>query len=349
MLAAALPAAPDSPAATRHHRRLHARSPSPLVVQGAQISDIHIRSQNVIDHVDDPSIFDRMLTAEAEELERRTLAETEEWYNDPFAEEREAAEAAVMGTVPGGSKGPQDQISEAEAKQYELLGVHVSEWARYIPVEGSAGHGPNGLTEKPPTTSEHFWDDSDELAAYDPLSTESVRSGGVKTGDGETKPHSVQHFAHQNAVGGHGDDEQGNDSEDGAEEDDLGDDDDNYEMEALWDENDPYFAAEDGSDQEGDFYRSKRAVAARAKKSKGRQPKSKSKTHKAKVGKPVRRSKGLVGYSDKRAGPSGATTKTTKRSGPNGSQAWLNNGISKSRKSGKWVGRFSSHTDRPLC
>ncbi|CAD6586111.1 MAG: hypothetical protein CYPHOPRED_003424 [Cyphobasidiales sp. Tagirdzhanova-0007] len=47
--------------------------------------------------------------------------------------------------------------------------------------------------------------------------------------------------------------------------------------------------------------------------------------------------KGLVGYKDKRSGPSGATTTISTRSGPNGSQAWLNHGISKIKRWSRWT------------
>lgn len=46
--------------------------------------------------------------------------------------------------------------------------------------------------------------------------------------------------------------------------------------------------------------------------------------------------KGLIGYRDTSRGPSGATHKITKKSGPNGSQAWLNSGISKSKRTSRW-------------
>lgn len=57
-------------------------------------------------------------------------------------------------------------------------------------------------------------------------------------------------------------------------------------------------------------------------------PKTKSKS---------KRKSGLLGYVDKVCGPSGATKATSKGAGPNGKQAWLNHGISKSNPGGKWV------------
>ena len=49
------------------------------------------------------------------------------------------------------------------------------------------------------------------------------------------------------------------------------------------------------------------------------------------------RGNGLIGYVDEKCGPSGATAKPTKSSGPNGSQEWLNCGLSMSEPDSPWV------------
>lgn len=75
---------------------------------------------------------------------------------------------------------------------------------------------------------------------------------------------------------------------------------------------------------------------------------------KASKGKSKKRKSGLIGYVDKvrtlhtrrgwlltillqTCGPSGARSKVSKTSGPNGKQSWLNHGISKSHPDSKWV------------
>ena len=100
-------------------------------------------------------------------------------------------------------------------------------------------------------------------------------------------------------------------------------------------------------DDEGGYYRHKRAYRGSSRKGAAargqgqrqqfQQGRSSPKENKKTASSP--RKTGLLGYVDQKAGPSGATAKTTKRSGPNGSQAWLNNGISKVKRTSKWVGR----------
>ncbi|KAM0788801.1 hypothetical protein ACM66B_002889 [Microbotryomycetes sp. NB124-2] len=46
--------------------------------------------------------------------------------------------------------------------------------------------------------------------------------------------------------------------------------------------------------------------------------------------------KGLIGYTDSRCGPSGATAETTNSGGPNGAESWLNCGMSQSSPDGEW-------------
>ncbi|KAK4055666.1 hypothetical protein OIV83_000212 [Microbotryomycetes sp. JL201] len=46
--------------------------------------------------------------------------------------------------------------------------------------------------------------------------------------------------------------------------------------------------------------------------------------------------KSLVGYTDSRCGPSGATAQSTNSAGPNGAESWLNCGMSQSSPDGEW-------------
>ena len=102
-------------------------------------------------------------------------------------------------------------------------------------------------------------------------------------------------------------------------------------------------------DDEGGYYRHKRAyrgsssrkgAAARGQGQRQQFQQGRTSPKKSKKVAWSPRKTGLLGYVDQKAGPSGATAKTTKRSGPNGSQAWLNNGISKAKRTSKWVGRI---------
>ena len=275
------------------HRRLHARTPAPRSLGGGEIEpfDTQQRSQTVPDLFDDPSIFERTLTAEAEELERRALAEIENWYADPYAAERQAAEPVVE-------------------KDQETTSSPVDQ----------AWH--NADQARPPNAV---------IPAVSPQDTPSDEAH-------HETPAVVQNFAHHNAVGGDEDEDElhrgDTDEDDGYYDLATMVDDEDYDSDALWD-GDEDFPIGEGASEEGDFYRSKRELEARARK--GRKASRRPKKLQPKVGKKSSRKQGLLGYSDKRAGPSGATSKTTKRSGPNGSQAWLNNGISKSKKTGRWV------------
>lgn len=281
------------------HRRLHARTATRPVLSGErQVFDIQQRSQTVPDLFDDPSIFERTLTAEAEEVERRALAEAENWYADPYAAERQAEEPVVE----------EDRENTSSPVDQEW---HDADQAR----------PPNAVIPA--------------VSSQDTPSDEAHH---------ETPP-VVQNFAHHNAVGGDEDEDELHRGD--TEEDDgyydlatMGDGED-YDSDALWD-GDEDFPIGEGASEEGDFYRSKRELEVRARK--GRKASRRPKKLQRKGGKKSSRKQGLLGYSDKRAGPSGATSKTTKRSGPNGSQAWLNNGISKSKKTGRWVSPLLCYT-----
>lgn len=48
---------------------------------------------------------------------------------------------------------------------------------------------------------------------------------------------------------------------------------------------------------------------------------------------------GLIGYVDEKCGPSGAVANPTESSGPNGSQEWLNCGLSETEPDSPWVRR----------
>ncbi|GAA5866437.1 hypothetical protein JCM3774_004683 [Rhodotorula dairenensis] len=50
--------------------------------------------------------------------------------------------------------------------------------------------------------------------------------------------------------------------------------------------------------------------------------------------------KGLIGYEDERCGPSGAVAEVTVSSGPNGSEKWLNCGLSKAKPDSPWTPPF---------
>jgi hypothetical protein len=49
--------------------------------------------------------------------------------------------------------------------------------------------------------------------------------------------------------------------------------------------------------------------------------------------------RGLLGYMDEKCGPSGAVANPTESSGPNGSQEWLNCGLSETEPDSPWVRR----------
>ncbi|POY73696.1 hypothetical protein BMF94_3233 [Rhodotorula taiwanensis] len=53
--------------------------------------------------------------------------------------------------------------------------------------------------------------------------------------------------------------------------------------------------------------------------------------------KPAPAGEGLVGYVDEKCGPSGAVAKSTKDKGPNGSEDWLNCGLSKDEPDAPWT------------
>lgn len=274
---------------TNHHRRLHPRSFAPLLVQPEQSLEVHPRSQTVADLIDDPSIFERTLAAEAEELERRQLAAQEDWYGEASVPEQ-SIPAAQMLESPEQRQDTPIQDWEEDTHRYTFL----------------ASHPPPSDLDDP----EH-----------------------------PVRPETIKNFAHHNAVGGDEDeDERVNQAlEDGEDEEydlnTIGEDED-YDLETIWDETDEYFLVE-GDSEEGEFYRVKRSLDPRT--SKGRKSSKKGRKQTKSKQKKLSQQQGMLGYSDKRAGPSGATSKTTKRSGPNGSQAWLNNGISKSKKTGRWV------------
>lgn len=61
-----------------------------------------------------------------------------------------------------------------------------------------------------------------------------------------------------------------------------------------------------------------------------------------------RTGEGLIGYEDERCGPSRAVHEVTQSSGPNGSQDWLNCGLSRSQPDAPWV-RRGSHAQDLSC
>lgn len=316
---------------------MHDGNSGPLVLQPAQSDEVSTRSQTVMDHIDDPSIFERTLTAEVDELERRVLAEIENWYGDLDETESSGYEIPTQATD---LQLRQSVSSVNGTTEHDKRVFRDPQWDAGF--EQIASDSSEPASAPVLAASPGMWGEGDSGVAS-PLA--AAGSGEALEQPG-THPQPVQNFAHANAVGADDEDRAADSVEDESEDD--GEEEDEDELETLWDENDPYFA-ESGESGEGDFYRFKRDRLARRKQDRSKaKPKTKSKTKsvsksksKASTKKVVIGRKGLLGYTDKQAGPSGATAKTTKRSGPNGSQAWLNNGISKSRRAGKWV-RYSN-------